>query len=58
MIRICLICGFWEVDEVVPITCFIIKPLGVTSTFAYIRHAMLVDMDWVSVSMTYVRLLI
>ena len=21
---------FWEVDEVVPITCFIIKPLGVT----------------------------
>ena len=22
----------WEVDEVVPITCFIIKPLGVTST--------------------------
>ena len=24
----------WEVDEVVPITCFIIKPLGVTSTFA------------------------
>ena len=29
-------CGFWEVDEVVPITCFIIKPLGVTSTFAII----------------------
>ena len=46
----------WEVDEVVPITCFIIKPLGVTSTFAY-RHDMLVDMDWVSVSMTDVRLL-
>ena len=22
----------WEVDEVVPITCFIIKPLGVTAT--------------------------
>ena len=27
----------WEVDdEVEPITCYIIKPLGVTSTFAYI----------------------
>ena len=26
----------WEVVEVVPITCFIIKPLGVTSTFAII----------------------
>ena len=37
----------WEVDEVVPITCFIIKPLGVTCTFAYC-HAMLVDVDWVS----------
>ena len=24
----------WEVVEVVPITCFIIKPLEVTSTFA------------------------
>ena len=57
MIRIKLNCGFWEVDEVVPITCFIIKPLGVTSTFAYC-HAMLVDVDWVSVSMTDVRLLI
>ena len=56
MIRIWLICGFWEVDEVVPITCFIIKPLGVTSTFAYI--AMLCYVDWVSVSMIDVRLLI
>ena len=46
----------WEVDEVEPITCFIIKPLGVTSKFAYC-HAMLVDVDWVSVSMTDVRLL-
>ena len=26
----------WEVDEVVPIVLFITKPLGVTSTFAYI----------------------
>ena len=48
----------WEVDEVVPITCIIMKPLGVTSMFAYYCHAMLVDVDWVSVSMTYVRLLI
>ena len=37
----------WEVDEVVPITCIIMKPLGVTSTFA-VCHAMLVDVDWVS----------
>ena len=37
----------WVVDEVVPITCFIIKPLGVTSTFAYYCYAMLVDVDWV-----------
>ena len=37
----------WEVDEVVPITCFIIKPLGVTSALA-LCHAMLVDVDWVS----------
>ena len=51
-------CGYWEVvDEVVPITYFITKPLGVTSTFAYC-HAMLVDVDWVSVSMTDVRCLI
>ena len=48
----------WEVDEVVPIALFIIKPLGVTSTFAYYCYAMLVDVDWVSVSMTDVRLLI
>ena len=32
MVRILLICGFLEVDEVVPIVLFIIKPLGVTST--------------------------
>ena len=42
----------WEVVEVVPITCLIIKPLGVTSMFAYYCYAMLVDVDWVSVSMT------
>ena len=38
----------WEVDEVVPITCLLMKPLGVTSAFAYLCHAMLVDVDWVS----------
>ena len=49
----------WEVVEVVPITCFIIKPLGVTSTFAIIllcyasRHGL-----GLSVTMTDVRLLI
>ena len=36
MIRISRTCGFWDVVEVEPITCFIIKPLGVTSTFAII----------------------
>ena len=49
----------WEVDEVVPITYFIIKPLGVTSKFSiillcYSRRRGLC----LSVSMTEVRLLI
>ena len=36
----------WEVDdEVEPITCFIIKPLGVTCIFAYI--AMLCQQTWI-----------
>ena len=39
----------WEVDnEVEPITCFIIKPLGVTSTLCLYCYAMLVDVVWVS----------
>ena len=43
----------WEVDdEVEPITCFNIKPLGVTSTLCLYCYAMLVDVVWVSVSMT------
>ncbi len=50
--------GFWEVDEVVPIVLFTIKPLGVTSTLLLYCHAMLVDVVWVSESMTDVRLLI
>ena len=45
MVRICLICGFREVVEVAPITCSIIKPLGVTSTLLLYCHAMLVDVD-------------
>jgi len=49
----------WEVDEVVTITCFIIKPLGVTITLCLDCHAMLIDVDWVlRVFMTDVRLLI
>ena len=58
MIRIWLICGFWEVDEVVPITCFVTKPLGVTSTLlimpCYASRRGLGE--WIS--MTDVRLLI
>ena len=43
----------WEVDEVVPITCFIVKPLGVTSTLCLYCFAMLIDVDLgLSVSMT------
>ena len=39
----------WEVDdEVEPITQFIIKPLGVTSTRCLYCYAMLVDVVWVS----------
>ena len=50
---------FWEVDKVVPIVLFIIKPLGVTSTLLLLLcNAMLVDVDWVSVSMIVVSLLI
>ena len=49
----------WEVfDEVEPITCIHIKPLGVTSTLCLYCYAMLVDVVWVSESMTDVRLLI
>ena len=37
----------WEVDEVVPITCFIIKPWELLYIIL-LCHAMLVDVDWVS----------
>ena len=38
----------WGVDEVVPIHLFMIKPLGVTSTYCLYCYAMLVDVVWVS----------
>ena len=38
----------WEVDEVVPIHLFIIKPLGVTFMYCLYCYAMLVDVVWVS----------
>ena len=47
----------WEVvDEVEPIALFCYKTLGVTSTLCLYCYAMLVDMDWVSVSMRYVSI--
>ena len=46
----------WEVDdEVEPITLLLSNPLGVTSMLCLDCYAMLVDVDWVSVSMIYVR---
>ena len=50
--------GFGKVGEAVPITCFIIKPLGATYTLCLYCYAMLIDVVWVSESMTDVRLLI
>ena len=44
----------WEVDEVVPIHLFIIKPWELLLRCLY-SYVMLVDVDWVSVSMTDVR---
>ena len=51
----------WEVDEVVPITCIIMKPLGATSTFAYIALLCYARRRGLGLSeffMTEVRLLI
>ena len=57
MVRIWLTCGFWEVDdEVEPIALFIIKPLGVIFTLCLYCYAMLVDVVWVSLSMTDVSI--
>ena len=47
----------WEVVEVVPITCLLSNPWELLYV-CLLCHAMLVDVDWVSVSMTDVRLLI
>ena len=47
----------WEVDEVVPITCNY-QIFGSYFYVCLLCHAMLVDVDWVCVSMTDVRLLI
>ena len=56
--RMCLTCGFREVDvEIEPIVLYI-KPLGVTSTLCLYGYGMLVDIDWLSESVTDVRLLI
>ena len=52
-----LTCGFWEVDdELEHIALFIIKPLGLRSTLCLYCYAMLVDVVWVSVSMTDVSI--
>ena len=49
---------FWEVDEVEPITYFIYQTFGSYFYVCLYCYAMLVDVDWVSVSMTGVRFLI
>ena len=57
MVRNRLTCWCWEVDdEVEPTALFIIKPLGVTSTLCLYCYAMLVDVVWVSESMTDVSI--
>ena len=38
----------WEVDEVVPITCFTYETFGSYFYVCLLCHAMLVDVDWVS----------
>ena len=57
MIWMSLTLGYWGVVyEVEPIASYY-ETLGVTSTLCLYCHAMLVDVDWVNVSMIYVRLL-
>ena len=58
MIRMRLTCGYWEVvDEVEPIACLLSNLWELLLRCLYC-YAMLVDVVWVSVSMTDVRLLI
>ena len=45
----------WEVDDEVERIAFYYQTLGVTSTLCLYCYAMLVDVDWLSVSMTDVR---
>ena len=47
----------WEVDEVVPIICYY-QTFGSYFYVCLLCYAMLVDVDWVSVSMTDVSLII
>ena len=57
MVRICLTCGFWEVDDEVEPIAFVLSNLWeVLLHFAQDCYAMLVDVDWVSVSMTDVSI--
>ncbi len=59
MIRISLICRFWEVDEVVPIALFTIKPLGVLLRLLILLcYARRRGLGLSEFSMTDVRLLI
>ena len=58
MVRIGITCGFSEVvDEVEPIVLYI-KPLGVTSMLCLYCYAMLGDVDWLSVLMIDVRVIV
>ena len=57
MTRMPLTCGYWEVvDEVEPIALFYYQTPGSYFYACLLCHAMLVDVDWVSVSMIDVRL--
>ena len=47
MSRICLTCGYWEVDDEVEPIALYYQTLGITSTLGLYYHAMLVDVDWV-----------
>ena len=55
MIRMLLTCGYWEVDDEVEPISPLVQTLGVTSTLCLYCYAMLVDVDWLSVSTTDVR---
>ena len=50
--------GFWEVDEVEPIALLYYQTLGSYFYVCLYCYAMLVDVNWVSLSMTDVILLI